>query len=92
MAKYVTKSGVVLDDAAIERLADEAEIGFEHHELISEPARGRPSLGGGSGPSPAIQVRVDADLAAALQNEADRQEISRSEYIRSVLRKHVPTS
>ncbi len=92
MAKYVTKFGKVLNDAAIERLADEAELGYEHHELISQPARGRPALAGGSGPSPTIQVRLDVELDSALRREAARHDISLSEYVRSVLRKHVPTS
>lgn len=92
MAKYVTKSGEELDDAAIEKLADEAEQGYPPEAFHRVPFRGRPSLSGGPGHSETIRVRVENELAEAVRSEAAKQDISLSEYVRSVLRKHVPTS
>lgn len=91
MAKYVTKSGRVLTESDVERMADEAEAGYEHHELISEPARGRPRLSEGEGPSKTIQIRVDEHLADDVRTEAAKRDITLSEYVRRVLRENVPS-
>ena len=51
----LSKSGVPLTDELIEKLADEAERGYD----LSRARRvGRPSLGRGSGASPRVNVRM----------------------------------
>lgn len=47
----VTKSGRVLDEAALEALAAEAEAGYDLDVLTPRPWLGRPTLGNGRGPS-----------------------------------------
>lgn len=91
MPRYVSKSGVTLDEETIEKLADEAELGYEQHELVSQPARGRPSLDSADGPSKTIQFRVEGELSDAIREEAARQKITLSEYVRRVLRENVPS-
>lgn len=91
MANKRLKSGVELTDELLDELVREAEAGYDPKDLTLVPVRGRPSLNGGPGQAKTIQVRVEHDLAEAVWNEAMKQDISLSEYVRSVLRKHVPT-
>lgn len=92
MAKKRLISGEELTDELLDELVREAEEGYDPNDLVMVPVRGRPRLGPGEGPSQVIQVRVDESLERAIRSAAKKQDISLSEYIRSVLRKHVPTS
>jgi predicted HicB family RNase H-like nuclease len=87
MAKIKLRSGAELSDEDAEALADEAERGYD----LTKARRvtvGRPSLGT-AGVSPRVQVRVDPELAKALQARADKERRSVSEVARTALREYV---
>jgi hypothetical protein len=87
MARVKTKSGTLLTTKDVNRLADEAERGYD----LTKAKRirtGRPSLGNG-GSSPRVQVRVDAQLARALRSQARKEKRSVSEIARTALRRYV---
>lgn len=77
---YGTSGGVEITDAVIERLADEAERGFDHAKLRP---RGRPPLGAAA--AKVTQVWLPPDLAEALAQRAARDHIGPSELIRKAL-------
>lgn len=84
---FKTAGGDELSEADIEMLADEAELGYD----LTQAKRvtvGRPSLGA-NGVSPRVQVRVDPDLAEALQARAKKERRSVSEIARTALREYV---
>lgn len=55
-----TESGTPITDELVERLADEAEAGYDVEELIARRGkRGRPRLG--TGPSTVESVRLDPE-------------------------------
>lgn len=85
--KIKTAGGDELSEEDIEALADEAERGYD----LTKAKRvtvGRPSLGS-AGASPRVQVRVDPDLAEALQARAQKEQRSVSEIARTALRQYV---
>ncbi len=83
-----TKSGTPLTDELIEKLADEAEKGFDVEAILGRRGkRGRPSLG--SGPSTVESVRLDPELKARLTERAEREGVPASEVIREALRHHL---
>ncbi len=81
---YTTPAGKVLTDAEIERLADEAEGGYDVQTLKSR-RRGRPMLG--SAPSEAVPVRLDPDPRQAVEARAEAEHTTTSEIIRVALRR-----
>lgn len=86
-----TKSGQPLTDELIEKLADEAEAGYDVEEILGRRGkRGRPSLG--SGPSTVESVRLDPELKARLAQRAEDEGVSVSEVIREALRHHLDTA
>ena len=86
-----TPSGQPIDDAMIERLADEAEAGFEVSQLIERRGRrGRPALG--DGPSMVESVRLSPDLKQRLVDRARTDDVSVSDVIRDALRHHLAES
>ncbi|HEV3322230.1 MAG TPA: ribbon-helix-helix domain-containing protein [Solirubrobacteraceae bacterium] len=88
MKKVKTAGGDELSGEDIEALADEAERGYD----LSKATRvmvGRPSLGGPSGVSPRVQVRVDPQLATELKARAREERRSVSEIARIALREYV---
>jgi hypothetical protein len=87
MTKIRTAAGDELSDEDIEALADEAERGYDLSGALSVRV-GRPALGQ-SGASPRVQVRVDPQLAAALQARARREKRSVSEIARTALREYI---
>lgn len=87
MAKLKTQAGTELTPEVIERLAEEAEAGYDLSRG-KRVRRGRPSLGQ-SGPSPRVQIRLDADLANALRKRAAVENRSVSEIAREALRDYV---
>lgn len=83
-----TKSGTPLTDELIEKLADEAEAGFDVDEILGRRGkRGRPALG--SGPSTVESVRLDPELKERLAQRAEKDGVPVSEVIRDALRHHL---
>lgn len=83
---YRTKSGKVLTNSEIQKMADEAEGGFDV-EVLGQRRRGRPSLG--SGPSEVVPVRLDPDLREAVEARAEADGMTTSEIIRRALRNYL---
>jgi len=79
-----TSGGVEVTDAVIERLADAAERGLDHARLRP---RGRPPLG--AAPAKVTQVRLTAELSAALVARAARDGTVPSKVIRQALRDYL---
>ena len=77
-----TSKGVELTDELIEKLAKEAEAGYENRRL--KPRRGRPPLG--SAAATVFQVRLDPELREALERRAAAEGTSPSEMARRLLR------
>ena len=83
-----TKSGAPLTDELIEKLADEAEAGYDIEEMLGRRGkRGRPALG--SGPSTVESVRLDPELKERLAQRAEADGMPVSEVIREALRHHL---
>jgi Ribbon-helix-helix protein, copG family len=80
---YKLKSGHTVTDSDIERMADEAERGYSPDQLRRR--RGRPLIG--TAPATVRQVRLDPDLATAVEARAEAEHTSVSEVIRTALRK-----
>lgn len=75
----------------IERLADEAEAGFDVDEVLARRGkRGRPRLG--SAPSTVESVRLDPQLKQRLATRAKDEGVPVSEVIREALRQHLSAS
>lgn len=86
-----TKSGAPITDELIERLADEAERGYDVEKIIARSGkRGRPRLG--AEPSSVESVRLDPELKAQLIRRAEDEGIPVSEVIREALREHLKAS
>ena len=86
-----TADGTPIDDALVERLADEAEAGFDSQQLVERRGRrGRPSLG--DGPSSVESVRLDMELKQRLVDRARKDDVSVSDVIRDALRHHLAQS
>jgi len=87
MATLRTRSGTKLTKKVVDALAEEAERGYDLTKA-KRVRMGRPALGD-AGASPRVQVRVDPDLADALQVLAQKEQRSVSEIARSALREYV---
>ena len=86
-----TKSGMPITDELIDKLADEAEAGYDIEAFIAlRGKRGRPRLG--AEPSTVESVRLDPDLKAKLLARAEREGMPVSEVIREALRHHLEAS
>jgi hypothetical protein len=86
-----TKSGQPIDDDFIEKLADEAEAGFDVDQIRAlRGKRGRPPLG--TSASTVESVRLDPDLKDLLARRAAADGIPVSEVIREALRHHLEAS
>ena len=83
-----TRSGEAIDDTMIERLADEAERGYEPGELLAKPrGRGRPPLGELA--KEVESVRLDVQLRGETTRRAAQEGITVSELIRRALRQYL---
>ncbi len=86
-----TKSGTPITDELLDRLADEAERGYDVDEIIARRGkRGRPRLG--AAPSTVESVRLDPDLKERLTRRALDEGVPVSEVIREALRHHLEAS
>jgi hypothetical protein len=85
------KDGTPVDDEMVEKLADEAETGYDLDEVRRRRAAGgRPAMG--SGPASVESVRLDPELKKELLLRASRDGVSISEVIRQALRTYVQAS
>ena len=78
-----TSRGKPITDADIERMADEAEAGYDITTL--RPRGGRPPMG--SAPAEVVPVRLDPELRAAVEARATADDTTTSEIIREALRR-----
>lgn len=86
-----TKSGMPVTNTLIEKLADEAEQGFNVEEMIGRRGRrGRPRLG--QEPSVVESVRLDPELKDLLVRRAEADGVPVSDVIREALRHHLKAS
>ncbi|MBA3251218.1 MAG: ribbon-helix-helix protein, CopG family [Geodermatophilaceae bacterium] len=89
-AKYVgspvAKDGTVLTEAEIERLADEAETGYD---LTKARRVGRPSLDGSHKHSPHISFRTPAELRAKAEERAAKEGKTVSQLAREAFEKYL---
>jgi uncharacterized protein (DUF4415 family) len=82
------KSERAITDADVQRLADEAERGYEVDALIARRGkRGRPALG--SAPASVESVRLDPELRDQLTERAKADGTTPSEVIRQALRDYL---
>jgi ribbon-helix-helix CopG family protein len=83
-----TRSGQPTTDADIQRLAEEAERGYDVDAVIARRGkRGRPALG--SAPSSVESVRLDPELRDQLAKRARVDGTTPSEIIRQALRDYL---
>ena len=80
-----TSRGKPITDADIERMADEAETGYDLTTL--RPRGGRPLMG--SGPAEVVPVRLDPELRTALEQRAQTEHTSASDIVRTALRNYL---
>ena len=78
-----TSRGIPLSDDDIQRLADEAEAGYDPSQL--RPRGGRPRMG--SAPAEVVPVRLDPELRAAVEARATAERTTTSEVIREAIRR-----
>lgn len=78
-----TAGGVPVTDELIDKLASEAEAGYDVEEILRRRP-GRPTIG--SGPATVESVRLDPELRKALSKRAKRDEEATSSVIRKALR------
>jgi hypothetical protein len=81
-----SKSGTLITDELAERLADEAEAGYE---LTPAKRVGRKSLGGAPGKSPRVNFRMTSQLQARAQQRATREGKTVSQIARDALEQYV---
>ncbi len=86
-----TNSGKPINDELVEKLAAEAENGFDVDAVIKRRGqRGRPRLG--TDLSTVESVRLDPELKALLVERAEGEGVAVSEVIRHALRDHLEAS
>ena len=83
-----TKSGRPITDQDVEKLAAEAEAGYDVEELLARRnKRGRPTIG--NAPSSVESVRLDPELRRQLLQRAEADGTTPSELIREALRRYL---
>jgi uncharacterized protein (DUF4415 family) len=83
-----TKSGRAITDQDIEKLADEAEAGYDVDKLIARRnKRGRPTIG--TAAARVESVRLDPELRRQLIERAQSEGTTTSELIREALRRYL---
>jgi uncharacterized protein (DUF4415 family) len=83
-----TRSGRPVTDADVQRLAEEAEHGYDVDAVIARRnKRGRPALG--SAPASVESVRLDPELRDRLAARAQADGTTPSEVIRQALRDYL---
>jgi hypothetical protein len=83
-----TKSGRPITDAEVEKLAAEAEAGYDVDQLIARRnKRGRPTIG--NAPSSVESARLHPELRRQLLQRAEADGTTPSELIREALRRYL---
>ncbi len=83
-----TASGKPITDAGVQRLAEEAERGYDVDAVIARRGkRGRPALG--SAPASVESVRLDPELRDQLAARARADGTTTSEVIRRALHRYL---
>jgi uncharacterized protein (DUF4415 family) len=83
-----TESGRAITDEDIEKLAAEAEAGYDVDALIARRGkRGRPTLG--TSAASVESVRLDPELRRELLERAQSEGTTTSELIREALRRYL---
>jgi hypothetical protein len=80
-----TAGGEPIGDELVERLAKQAEDGYDVEQTLRR--RGRPTIG--SGPASVESVRLEPELREALTQRADRDHEPASTVIRKALRRYL---
>ena len=81
-----SKSGVQITEEVAERLADEAEAGYE---LSIARRVGRKSLAGGQGRSPRINIRLTPELYERARERASAEGLTMSQLARRAFEAYV---
>lgn len=81
-----SKSGAKITDEIAERLADEAEAGYE---LSPSRRVGRRSLAGGSGRSPRINIRLTPELYERARERARAEGTTISQLARKAFEAYI---
>ncbi len=84
-----TKGGAPISEELVEKLAAEAEVGYDVEETLRRRV-GRPAIG--SGPASVESVRLDPELRSALARRAERDREATSSVIRKALREYLKAS
>ena len=87
----ITKAGTRLDRDYEQRLAAEAEAGFDPATLTRKHA-GRPSLSGRTGHSKRVDLRVDDETYGAIQRIAERDNRRVSDVVREAINRYLEAS
>ena len=83
-----TKSGRPITDTDVEKLAAEAEAGYDVDALIAlRDKRGRPTIG--TAAASVESVRLDPELRGELIERAQSEGTTTSELIREALRRYL---
>lgn len=84
------RARVKVTDELAQRLADDADAGYAPGSINLRPTgRGRPRLAEGDGPSPTVNARLDDELAALLEQRAERDGVHKSDIVREALRAYL---
>lgn len=81
-----TASGVPITDDLINKLADDAEAGYDVEKILRRRG-GRPPIG--SAAASVESVRLDPELRQALTSRAERDHETASSLIRKALRQYL---
>lgn len=81
------KDGTEATDEILDRMAAEAEAGYDISTLRVRPGPGRPRMG--SAPAEVVPIRMDPELKQAVIVRAEIEETSVSEIVREALRQYL---
>lgn len=81
-----TASGIPITDDLINKLADDAEAGYDVEKILRRRG-GRPTIG--SAAASVESVRLDPELRQALTSRAERDHETASSLIRKALRQYL---
>lgn len=87
----ISKAGTRLDPDYEQRLAEEAEAGFDPATLTRRHA-GRPSLSGHAGHSKRVDLRVDDQTYEAIRRIAEKDHRRVSDVVRNAINRHLEAS